>query len=113
MCVITSYSIHYTKLYEDVARVIGVVCPTLDEGNEERRDLKVLCDDVVVSALDSELGGRQQEEEAAAAIAQARITSYNVCYTKLLRASGLLLRSVRAIAARSGPCAWYTAPFFW
>jgi len=89
---------------EDVARVIGVVCPTLDEGNEERRDLKVLCDDVVVSALDSELGGRQQEEEAAAAIAQASPEQVSAQGTAELRTAVVQYANIesRLAALRAG-----------
>ena len=60
MIVITSYSIHYTKLYEDETRHVelaaetGMVLP--------------------FSPHLQHLAGRE-----------ARITSYNVCYTKLLR----------------------------
>ena len=56
--VITSYSIHYTKLYDVVADQFAV-------GDE---------DGLVVAG--PELGG------------EYRITSYNVCYTKLLRSPG-------------------------
>ena len=66
--VIPSYSIHYTKLYE-AARTLLVHGP----GRDPVRAFQLLED-----AL---------REDAEAVVATLRITSYNVCYTKLLRTS--------------------------
>ena len=74
--VITSYSIHYTKLYEDnpVLLVSGesykMVLPLENNKN-------VLIDKIKEEMPNCSIG--QDIEEA------FRITSYNVCYTKLLR----------------------------
>ena len=57
--VITSYSIHYTKLYD------GTLAPRLPE---------------LVAAL-------HREVPSGVGSTGSRITSYNVCYTKLLRSS--------------------------
>ena len=71
--VITSYSIHYTKLYErchisrdsrETVRIVGVVC----EGRAKKVALGLL---PALTALGE--------------YAWPRITSYNVCYTKVLR----------------------------
>ena len=79
-CVITSYSIHYTKLYElvdDGLAVLALPFPDLFQ--------KLLAAEVVAAefffgqeaAFDHGLRGDA---------GVVRITSYNVCYTKLLRA---------------------------
>ena len=39
MIVITSYSIHYTKLYESFGLIIGRSCSGLDEGEEVGKDV--------------------------------------------------------------------------
>ena len=94
--VITSYSIHYTKLYEKV-----VAAQFLHVGN---RDLSPFDDDQpgfgefvqdarevflgeVEARGDGAFAGRQGDGDGACfiAVVVARITSYNVCYTKLLR----------------------------
>ena len=59
--VITSYSIHYTKLYESACRRVGMA----------RRPSRIW------STTSSRYWPR--------CAARSRITSYNVCYTKLLR----------------------------
>ena len=62
MFVITSYSIHYTKLYE-----VDFKCGVFS--------FFVLCD-----------GSRQSKNASVDCVKSSnRITSYNVCYTKLLR----------------------------
>ena len=78
--VITSYSIHYTKLYEDtVGTLIGLSARAdlLDEkGNLPDIEKPMLADalsTVVAPLLGTTTTGAY------------RITSYNVCYTKLLR----------------------------
>ena len=83
--VITSYSIHYTKLYDALERVFA--CLQVRAG---RRHQAVFGFDWFAAGV--------QEHEAASAVGvlrharlmtglaeQRRITSYNVCYTKLLR----------------------------
>ena len=65
-CVITSYSIHYTKLYELQER-----CNMIKEQLFVVKDnIKSKASEIVIEAKKS---------------GKARITSYNVCYTKLLR----------------------------
>ena len=64
--VITSYSIHYTKLYDLNRDIDFFVC---DVTQDEQR--------VVVEEYFDNLG-----------LYMIRITSYNVCYTKLLRLEG-------------------------
>ena len=95
LIVITSYSIHYTKLYDDALAEVGIQGMTVTEvrgfgrqkghtelyrGAEYVVDFLpkvkievVLSDDQVDGAIDAIVG------------AANRITSYNVCYTKLLR----------------------------
>ena len=64
-CVITSYSIHYTKLYDGRASLVrGLV-------------MAGACSSLMASGLAG------QDPRALALL--HRITSYNVCYTKLLR----------------------------
>ena len=75
-CVITSYSIHYTKLYDDIAEdglifhgrhvVVGDDMEVAGRGDEDVR--------LGVGFVPVDVGPKQR-----------RITSYNVCYTKLLR----------------------------
>ena len=103
--VITSYSIHYTKLYDETALGFGAghqgvetefefeldVLQGLFQGLD--RDLLALFlgDLVVVAPLvDAHLLAGQGEGVrrpvgGLLALAEDRITSYNVCYTKLLR----------------------------
>ena len=66
--VITSYSIHYTKLY-DIWDSISTVTSDSSAGLASR-----VWDDIPVPC-----------PMTAAVRASGRITSYNVCYTKLLR----------------------------
>ena len=78
--VITSYSIHYTKLY--------------DPGVGERDLADVGVDGVLpaaVRALELDLDARAPfpgPVDDIVALHLGRITSYNVCYTKLLRIRG-------------------------
>ena len=67
-CVITSYSIHYTKLYEKQLRklIMKIKTNSLEPGEPK---------DIEGSTL----------YDMYKAFATPRITSYNVCYTKLLR----------------------------
>ena len=69
--VITSYSIHYTKLYE----ALLALGPDLSVRDGSGR-----------TALDAAfLHPGNVEGAAIAELLVSRITSYNVCYTKLLR----------------------------
>ena len=71
--VITSYSIHYTKLYEDsLEGALAAYRQALD-GGQHLIEIRVPHDEVANQLNDLK------------AWIQARITSYNVCYTKLLR----------------------------
>ena len=77
--VITSYSIHYTKLYEP-PRSGGS-----DDGAGRCGGAAALGDEEELVALarlrvQLDLGG-----QVGAGVLLLRITSYNVCYTKLLR----------------------------
>ena len=65
--VITSYSIHYTKLYDESDGLVGKV----GTGHHQRGEI-----------LQQQIVQRRIREHDAEI---ARITSYNVCYTKLLR----------------------------
>ena len=81
--VITSYSIHYTKLY-DIVQAIN------DEGGRAVGISGKDDDLMVCEADDPELGfvGRPVEMNVQVIrdlYSAGRITSYNVCYTKLLR----------------------------
>ena len=76
--VITSYSIHYTKLYEEKSY-----------GDPQRNILMVDNQKALGIGLSMESGENIVEVgkrvEARLAELENRITSYNVCYTKLLR----------------------------
>ena len=75
--VITSYSIHYTKLYEK-------------EYQQKLYDQELAKENATVSTLVAKPGNSEHHSGYAVDLALYRITSYNVCYTKLLRASQLL-----------------------
>ena len=97
--VITSYSIHYTKLYDG-----GVVprqyIPAVDKGIHESmghgilagfpvQDFRIILFDGSHHSVDSsemafKIAGSMAFKKACEG-ANPRITSYNVCYTKLLR----------------------------
>ena len=64
ICVITSYSIHYTKLYD-----IGL-------SNFQEQDIDNILKSCSVAPVVNQI---------LAHVSNTRITSYNVCYTKLLR----------------------------
>ena len=66
--VITSYSIHYTKLYESPFQALAFGQMDLLQPSIPNTELGFRCAETI---------GRH---------GQHRITSYNVCYTKLLRA---------------------------
>ena len=81
--VITSYSIHYTKLYEEIPqkKLCYGLCSdaTLSRIElDERTPDKFLLD-----ALVQRLG--KSPDKFFSVLSERRITSYNVCYTKLLR----------------------------
>ena len=69
-CVITSYSIHYTKLY-DTRNTMAV-----NRGMQDRE---------VERTPKSRLSSDRRLQLACVKSESLRITSYNVCYTKLLR----------------------------
>ena len=76
---ITSYSIHYTKLYEIPEEFHRGIAR-----HERALDLQVAARDLGHALLDrGEVLGRE-----GALKGEVRITSYNVCYTKLLRDPG-------------------------
>ena len=113
-CVITSYSIHYTKLYDSGRSKNVIVLPNGENVYPEVIEHKINTHGWVVESLVLENNGQIEawiypdyeyvDEQTAGAnradrrafIAQLlRITSYNVCYTKLLRSA----------STRSGPSA--------
>ena len=81
--VITSYSIHYTKLYDACrgdAKVLAIREPFVDQA-VERGILKLF----PPGGVGEVLGVLGLEAEFFGRVDFGRITSYNVCYTKLLR----------------------------
>ena len=76
LIVITSYSIHYTKLYDDSKpEELDTVDRQLMQLRIEKEALK----------LEKDRASKDRLEQLEIEIG-TRITSYNVCYTKLLRA---------------------------
>ena len=88
MGVITSYSIHYTKLYDNAASLDELVIdsdPNSCKANIERtaKDLDVSGEVLkAIAQVESDYNPYAVNFEGKSFI---RITSYNVCYTKLLR----------------------------
>ena len=94
IAVITSYSIHYTKLYDiivipsstipqGITAIISYVFDNSPEENEEHmiNEMdKVKTGQVTYAVRDTSLDGKEIRQGDI-----IRITSYNVCYTKLLR----------------------------
>ena len=76
ICVITSYSIHYTKLY-DLTRPLNAATPIY--AGEGYRDPPL--------EVETWCSVAQQGFRVSRLALGTRITSYNVCYTKLLRMS--------------------------
>ena len=74
--VITSYSIHYTKLYDEHRAAVGDHADQV-RARGELAGLRRIALNFLAGGRDP---GRIGEREVA-----LRITSYNVCYTKLLR----------------------------
>ena len=87
--VITSYSIHYTKLYD--AGELGDLAAEIEQVSAElsrtELELEHRLKELAAAREDSII--REQVLDAArndvARLRHDRITSYNVCYTKLLR----------------------------
>ena len=82
--VITSYSIHYTKLYEDAAKARIKHLMTLAKTSLEmkREVVQRNIDSGLLPYTKRYLGNLNHHFSTIG----VRITSYNVCYTKLLRA---------------------------
>ena len=78
--VITSYSIHYTKLY-DKAEFDGALAHV----SKELAKMIVSDGEGAKKLIEATVYGAETKEDA-----KNRITSYNVCYTKLLRATQVL-----------------------
>ena len=99
--VITSYSIHYTKLYEDRIRKRGIEHLAIDEAHcvaewgdsfrpayLELGELVRALNPPAVTAFTA-----TASPPVLGRVAEIRITSYNVCYTKLLREYRKLLET--------------------
>ena len=97
-CVITSYSIHYTKLYEDVINLLNKVAQEKNATPAQIALAWILAQKPwTVPIPGTTKLHRLKENIGADSIeliatdlkdienATSRITSYNVCYTKLLR----------------------------
>ena len=82
--VITSYSIHYTKLYDGGDRLIKL--DGVDHGAVPVHRVGHLVDRGAFDHQEEALGVlRKLIKRGLRHVHKARITSYNVCYTKLLR----------------------------
>ena len=89
---ITSYSIHYTKLYDYNWRESGNPCSDAYYSPEKKLISNILASDLGIiakSGSDNNLRvfirDLRTADPVEGASAEIRITSYNVCYTKLLR----------------------------
>ena len=97
--VITSYSIHYTKLYDFIAAAFfyKVEQGELSYNRESRRQLERMIqhsNNASTNWVTRKVGGPQAvqrilKQQYPAIFQEIRITSYNVCYTKLLRSATL------------------------
>ena len=99
--VITSYSIHYTKLYEEQITSVQQVSTSSADAIEEISKLIEEINEVssAIAAAIQEQSAATEEiarnaneaskgtSEVSGNIISVRITSYNVCYTKLLRSA--------------------------
>ena len=81
--VITSYSIHYTKLYDAVLEAVRA--GRIPESRIDESVARVLAVKAAVASGPSTDGLAALRRPESLALASSRITSYNVCYTKLLR----------------------------
>ena len=83
--VITSYSIHYTKLYDGLTRYINIASRLTGWNAVKYRAEQLGLDmsDAHIKHITREI--KQYSDER-----PFRITSYNVCYTKLLRDCNLV-----------------------
>ena len=81
--VITSYSIHYTKLYDTALNVLGTT--QIKYGDIEIDLSKPFERITMIDAVKKYSGVDFNEVGSLEAARSLRITSYNVCYTKLLR----------------------------
>ena len=86
--VITSYSIHYTKLYEELA-LQNLESTWLFLARNDGSLVMDPSSPATAAALQMRIVEAQEAERSR--LAQDRITSYNVCYTKLLRLEGYAL----------------------
>ena len=94
--VITSYSIHYTKLYELFGHEKGAFTGATDsrKGYFEVADGgTIFLDEVAELPLSTQVRLLRVLESGEFIRVGSRITSYNVCYTKLLRTPALFLGS--------------------
>ena len=98
--VITSYSIHYTKLYDRVHTEIGRHCKGAVIRNKRVPVDYILHDSDMVRIIRDEKPVRFEQEMLTRCKTPNRITSYNVCYTKLLRK---VLRFDRRARSFPGP----------
>ena len=90
LCVITSYSIHYTKLYDHVRVALnpdGSFRNYVSTRKSMSPAARAAIEPLYKQLRDAEdAGGMEASEKILGEfLASHRITSYNVCYTKLLR----------------------------
>ena len=84
-CVITSYSIHYTKLYELLPLRDIVVFPHMVVPLFIGRDKSIAALEAALAHDRLIFLAAQKDAATNEPVEDDRITSYNVCYTKLLR----------------------------
>ena len=93
-----------TALYVSTfGQAVGALSAAKESGRSVPTDLSIICyDDLPVAAyLDPPLTTIQMPLGAlGAAAVDARITSYNVCYTKLLRTGMIIIPTAAAPSAR-------------
>ena len=104
--VITSYSIHYTKLYEGLVRLSETewlqaapdLAPRAAAFDAHPDAVQVLPEARAAEAELARLSPLRavRQDVRPAGLQRCRITSYNVCYTKLLRVGARLERLISA-----------------
>ena len=85
LIVITSYSIHYTKLYENGCGSVVFVCIGTDRSTGDSLGPLIGYKIANLRYKGVYVYGNLEHPVHAKNLEEVRITSYNVCYTKLLR----------------------------